>query len=88
MRLPLCCPAISGYYSGTLYKQLGGERWAWNIVLVGILVPAPLALVWCVLNSIAWYHGSTVALPFGTVVALVAIWLAGANPFFLYFVTC
>lgn len=41
-----CC--ISGYVSSSFYRQIGGERWVWNILLTTSLfsgeVPSPAAL--------------------------------------------
>lgn len=77
---PSLAPVIAGYISSSLYKQLGGERWAWNIIFSSLLIPLPVSLIWAVLNSIAWSYGSTVALPFGTIVALIVIWVAVGCP--------
>lgn len=70
---------VGGYVTASLYKQLNGQDWAWNVVLAATIVPGPLAMIWTVLNTIAWTHGSTAALPFGTVMVLGTIYL---------FITC
>lgn len=69
------CGFVGGYTTASLYKQLNGQNWVWNIVLAATLAPGPLAMIWTVLNTIAWTHGSTAALPFGTVMVLTTIYL-------------
>eukprot|EP01012_Entosiphon_sulcatum_P006986 TRINITY_DN13440_c0_g1_i2.p1 TRINITY_DN13440_c0_g1~~TRINITY_DN13440_c0_g1_i2.p1 ORF type:complete len:322 (+),score=19.25 TRINITY_DN13440_c0_g1_i2:111-1076(+) len=46
-----------------------------------LLFPAPVFGVWAVLNSIAWAHGSTMALPFGTVCAILWLFFGATIPF-------
>jgi hypothetical protein len=74
------CAGVGGYFSARLYRQVEGQQWAWNIVATALLVPGPLALLWCFLNTVAWVHGSTAALPFGTVMVLLTIYLLVAFP--------
>lgn len=71
---------IAGYVSGKLYKQLGGIEWAANILIEMILFCGPLLLFFSVLNSIAWFKGSTAALPFGTIVIIFLLWTAVTVP--------
>ena len=59
--------------SGRLFKQLKGKNWVWNIVLTTGLFPAPLLLVFSVVNTIAWNSNSTAALPFTTICLMLAI---------------
>jgi hypothetical protein len=74
------CAGVGGYFSARLYRQINGEQWAWNIVLTALLIPGPLTVLWCFLNTVAWTHGSTAALPFGTVMVLLTIYLLVAFP--------
>ena len=67
--------AIGGMISGRIFKQLKGKNWVWNIVLTASLFPAPLLLVFSVVNSIAWRSNSTAALPFTTICLMLAILL-------------
>lgn len=30
-------PGVSGYVASSMYKKIGGENWAWNIVLTATL---------------------------------------------------
>lgn len=73
-----CC--VAGFVSSRFFRQLGGKNWVWNIVLTGSLFAVPFFVVWSVVNSVAWYHGSTQALPFTTIVLLMFIWLIVGFP--------
>lgn len=73
-----CC--VSGYVSNSIYKQLNGERWAWNLVLTASLFSVPFFVIWSVVNTIAWSYQSTQALPFTTVLLLMLIWLLVGFP--------
>ncbi|XP_070584824.1 transmembrane 9 superfamily member 1 [Erythrolamprus reginae] len=73
-----CC--ISGYVSSNFYRQIGGERWVWNIVLTTSLFSAPFFLTWSVVNSVHWANGSTQALPVTTIFLLLTVWLLVGFP--------
>ncbi|XP_076437567.1 transmembrane 9 superfamily member 1-like [Babylonia areolata] len=66
---------ISGYVAGHMYKQMGGQNWVWNINLTSFLFAGPFFLVWATVNSVAWAYGATLALPWTTIVLLIALWL-------------
>ncbi|KAI8467030.1 MAG: EMP/nonaspanin domain family protein [Monoraphidium minutum] len=65
---------ISGYVSGVWYKKMGGRSWVSNVLLCAALFCGPLLAVFSVLNTVAWVHGSTQALPFGTICIIIVIW--------------
>eukprot|EP00794_Sanderia_malayensis_P011974 gene11974-13211_t len=71
---------VSGYVSNSFYKQINGDKWAWNLVLTASLFTVPFFVIWSVINSVAWYHQSTQALPFTTIVLLILIWLLVGFP--------
>ncbi|KAL8572570.1 Transmembrane 9 superfamily member 1 [Nucella lapillus] len=66
---------ISGYVAGHMYKQMGGDHWVHNINLTSFLFAGPFFLVWATVNSVAWGYGATMALPWMTVILLMALWL-------------
>ncbi|XP_025091367.1 transmembrane 9 superfamily member 1-like [Pomacea canaliculata] len=66
---------ISGYVAANMYRKMGGESWVWNINLTSALFAGPFFLVWSVINSVAWAYGATQALPWTTVVLLMALWV-------------
>uniref|UniRef100_A0A1I8JKR5 Transmembrane 9 superfamily member n=1 Tax=Macrostomum lignano TaxID=282301 RepID=A0A1I8JKR5_9PLAT len=54
---------IAGFVSCRMFRRLGGERWARNVLLTSFLFAFPLFMVWAVVNSVAWAYGTTQALP-------------------------
>ncbi|KAH8689392.1 putative multispanning membrane protein [Talaromyces proteolyticus] len=66
---------FSGYFSGRLYKTLGGQQWKKNTVLTASLFPGLTFCLIFVLNLFVWAQASSTALPFGTLIGLVALWL-------------
>jgi hypothetical protein len=71
---------IGGYRSARLYRQLGGQRWVWNILLCVVIIPGPLLAVFSFLNSVAIWNDSSAALPFGTIMIILAIFILVALP--------
>ncbi|XP_064652360.1 transmembrane 9 superfamily member 1-like [Lineus longissimus] len=71
---------LSGYISANMYRKMGGDNWVWNINLTSCLFALPFFIVWSLINSTAWYYGSTQALPWTTVVLLMAIWIMFGYP--------
>mmetsp|Transcript_3079 Transcript_3079/g.10615 ORF Transcript_3079/g.10615 Transcript_3079/m.10615 type:complete len:594 (+) Transcript_3079:38-1819(+) len=69
------CGAIGGFVSGRLYKQLRGTNWVWNIIGTAVAFPAPLLVVFAWVNTVAWAHGSTLALPAATVAVIISTYL-------------
>ena len=67
-----------------------------DIFLVNVITcnmsTAPFFLVWAVINSVAWGYGTTRALPWTTVVLLMALWVFGKfmlmSEFVLFICTC
>ncbi|KAE8354045.1 hypothetical protein BDV28DRAFT_131955 [Aspergillus coremiiformis] len=71
---------IGGYVSARVYKSFGGDAWKRNIVMTPVLVPALIFSIFFLLNLFVWAKGSSGAVPFGTMVALVAIWFVISVP--------
>ncbi|KAF0685814.1 Aste57867_22336 [Aphanomyces stellatus] len=67
--------SIGGYRSASLYKQMGGQNWVWNIVVCGLVIPGPLLGVFAFLNTVAIWNESSAALPFGTIMILICLFL-------------
>lgn len=67
------CGVFGGIIAGRLFKQLKGKNWAWNTILTATVLPLPLCLVFTAVNSIAWSYNSTAALPFTTIMLMLAI---------------
>lgn len=74
---------VGGYVSGRLFRQLHGPKgtnWVWNIILTALIFPAPMLLTFAFLNTSAIAHGSTAALPFSTIMVVLALFLLVALP--------
>lgn len=71
---------IAGYTSGSFYKKLGGTVWVHNVLTTVTLFVGPVFVVWAFLNTVAIVYSSTAALPFGTIVALFALYLLVTFP--------
>eukprot|EP00753_Platysulcus_tardus_P015130 PLAT482.1.p2 GENE.PLAT482.1~~PLAT482.1.p2 ORF type:complete len:483 (-),score=252.62 PLAT482.1:48-1496(-) len=67
--------SVGGYVSARMYRHFGGEDWVWNIVRTSVLFPGPFFAMFCYLNTVAIAHGSTAALPAGTIAVIVALFL-------------
>lgn len=66
---------FSGYFSSRVYKTFGGQEWQNNVFVTASLVPGLLFATVFVLNLFVWIQASSTAIPFGTLVGLVALWL-------------
>lgn len=64
---------IGGFVAGTYYKQMGGEKWSWNIILVGTLFTVPFILVFAYANTVAIVYNITAAVPFGAILTVTVI---------------
>lgn len=71
---------FAGYYAGRLYKTLRGALWKSTAVATGILFPMLVLSVGSVVNSCLWYRGSSAALPFSTILAMLSLWLCISLP--------
>jgi transmembrane 9 superfamily protein 2/4 len=71
---------IGGYVSARVYKSFGGEAWKRNIVMTPLLIPGLIFGVFFLLNLFVWAKGSSGAVPFGTMLALVLIWFVISVP--------
>jgi len=65
---------IGGFVSGRMYRQFGGDSWAWNIVLTATLFAVPFLCSVIYANSVALYFKVTVALPILTILEVTTIW--------------
>lgn len=80
MVLYVCLGTPSGYVSARMYKMFGGEKWKSNVLLTSFLVPGVVFGVFFVLNLVLWIQGSSAAVPFSTLVALLALWFGISVP--------
>jgi len=71
---------VGGFISARLYRQFHGSNWVWNTVMNAMVFPAPLSFIFMWVNSVAWSRGSTAALPWHTVMIIVALYLLVSFP--------
>ncbi|RDW69782.1 putative multispanning membrane protein [Coleophoma cylindrospora] len=66
---------FSGYFSGRVYKTFGGVNWRKNTFITALLFPGLLFTLVFILNLFVWAQASSTALPFGTLLGIVMLWL-------------
>lgn len=72
--------AVAGYISARLYKTMGGLRWKSNVLMTAFLVPGLVFVVFFILNLFLWGAGSSAAIPFTTLLALLCLWFGISLP--------
>ncbi|KAJ8266944.1 hypothetical protein GJAV_G00136450 [Gymnothorax javanicus] len=70
----------AGYVSARMYKTFGGEKWKTNVLLTALLCPGIVFTDFFLMNLILWVEGSSAAVPFGTLVAILALWFGISVP--------
>lgn len=65
---------VSGFVSSKVYASFDGEQWRRNMVLTAVLFPTVIFAVINLLNFFLLLNKSAGAVPFGTLLALVALW--------------
>lgn len=71
---------LGGYVAGSLFKQMGGDKWAWNVMLVATLFTVPVVIGFSFVNTVAIAYNATAAVPFGSILIVVVILLLVAFP--------
>lgn len=72
--------SFNGYHSARVYKLFHGKEWKRNTLLAALFYPTVMGVVFCSINFFVWYHGSSTATPFGTMISLVMLWLGVSAP--------
>uniref|UniRef100_A0A1I8F3C5 Transmembrane 9 superfamily member n=1 Tax=Macrostomum lignano TaxID=282301 RepID=A0A1I8F3C5_9PLAT len=70
----------AGYVSARIYKMFGGLRWKLHVLLTALLCPGLVFAIFFVLNLVLWAKGSSAAVPFSTIVAILALWFLVSVP--------
>lgn len=70
----------AGYVAARFYKSFGGEKWKTNVLMTAFLCPGIVFADFFVMNLILWGEGSSAAIPFGTLVAILALWFCISVP--------
>ncbi|KAI3802743.1 hypothetical protein L1987_30885 [Smallanthus sonchifolius] len=71
---------FAGFASARLYRTLKGTEWKKIALKTSVMFPGILFAVFFVLNAFIWGEHSSGAVPFGTMFALVCLWLGISVP--------
>ncbi|KAI4138831.1 MAG: hypothetical protein LQ341_004497 [Variospora aurantia] len=71
---------IGGYTSARVYKSFGGEAWKRNIATTPLLIPGIVFATFFLLNLFLWAKHSSGAVPFTTMLVILAIWFIISVP--------
>lgn len=66
---------FSGYFSARVYKTFDGQDFRRNALVTAVLFPGLLFGLIFILNLFVWVQASSTAIPFGTLIGLVLLWL-------------
>lgn len=72
--------SVGGYVSARTYRTLGGEAWKLNMVLTPTLVSGCVFGLFIMLNFVLVFNHASGAVPFGTMLALIALWFVLSIP--------
>ena len=72
--------SVAGYTTARTYKMFGGEKWQRTTIVTALGFPGFLFTVLMIINAIVWSTGSTNAVPFGSMLAVMALWLCLSVP--------
>lgn len=76
----VCLGSPAGYVSARMYKMIGGELWKTNVLLSAFFFPGLMFGIFFLLNLVLWAEGSSAAVPFTTLLALLAMWFGISVP--------
>jgi len=72
--------AVAGYTSSRMYKTFRGKAWKRNTVLTAMSFPGMVFGVVLFLNFFVWGKGSSMAVPFLTLLTLLVLWFGVSTP--------
>ncbi|GAB4823325.1 hypothetical protein N2152v2_010371 [Parachlorella kessleri] len=75
---------VGGYVSGGYYARNDGKTWILTMVMTANLFPATCFAIAFVLNTIAIFYQSLAAVPFGSIVVVILIWVFISFPLCLF----
>ncbi|KAK8775652.1 hypothetical protein V5799_031004 [Amblyomma americanum] len=80
MVLFVCLGTPAGFVSAVMYKTFGEIHWKLNVLLTALVCPGLVFGVFFVLNLLLWAKESSAAIPFTTLIALLALWFGISLP--------
>jgi transmembrane 9 superfamily protein 2/4 len=72
--------SVAGYTTARMYKSFKGKAWQKATALSSIFFPGICFALFLVLDIVAAAHGSTDAVPFGTLIVLLVLWFGISTP--------
>lgn len=71
---------FAGYVSSRMYKSFNGLAWKRNTIMTATLFPGVVFVVCFIINFFVWHKGSSGAIPFGTLFAILFLWFGVSVP--------
>lgn len=71
---------LAGYQSTRMYKMFGLTEWRRNTFVTSLFFPGVVFSIFFCLNLLVWSQHSSGAVPFGTLIALLVLWLGISVP--------
>eukprot|EP00027_Filamoeba_sp_ATCC50430_P000432 CAMPEP_0168557184 /NCGR_PEP_ID=MMETSP0413-20121227/9288_1 /TAXON_ID=136452 /ORGANISM="Filamoeba nolandi, Strain NC-AS-23-1" /LENGTH=642 /DNA_ID=CAMNT_0008588195 /DNA_START=93 /DNA_END=2021 /DNA_ORIENTATION=- len=72
--------AFAGYSSTRLYRQLKGQAWKKNTIMTSMFFPGIIFCIFLFINFFIAGKKSSGAVPFGTLMSLIALWFGVSVP--------
>lgn len=72
--------AFAGFTSARLYKTFKGKQWQRCTILTATLFPGIAFAIFFILDIVVWSYGSTGAVPFLSMVAVLCLWFGISVP--------
>jgi transmembrane 9 superfamily member 3 len=71
---------VGGFVSGSLYAQSSGPSWQKAMLLSATLFPGLVLGIAFLVNFVSWHYETLHAIPFGTMVIVLLIWVCVSIP--------
>lgn len=75
---------VGGYVSGGFYARNDGKLWIQTMLLTATIFPLSVLGIAFLLNTVAIFYSSLAAVPFGTIVVVLLIWMFLSFPLCLF----
>ena len=72
--------SINGYVTARLYKTFKGKAWQRATLLTSLAFPGIAFALFFLMDLIAWFHQSSDAVPFVTILMLLVLWFGISTP--------
>eukprot|EP00611_Tribonema_gayanum_P021765 TRINITY_DN424_c0_g1_i1.p1 TRINITY_DN424_c0_g1~~TRINITY_DN424_c0_g1_i1.p1 ORF type:complete len:659 (+),score=196.73 TRINITY_DN424_c0_g1_i1:147-2123(+) len=78
--LYVLCGGVAGYVSALLYQSFKGRKYRACTLLTALLYPGVCFTTFFTLDLVVWHYGSTQAVPFLSMAALLLLWFGVSVP--------